>query len=120
MLAFYVAYPSIHIFHSCISHPFYRLKTSPILQSYYPRFCRASEAKRHLIIRSIATPPNHIFFEWKCCLESCPNVLEPQINRTLNPSPFPSCIPSTLVAPSRDRFYFLNSLTLFSKIQTHT
>ena len=47
-----VVYSSIHIFHSCISHPFYGLKTSPILQS-------------HVIIvfiRYIATPSNHIFF----------------------------------------------------------
>ena len=51
MLAFCVAYTSIHIFHSCLSHPFYRLETSPILQSHVvPVF-----------IRRIATPPNHIF-----------------------------------------------------------
>ena len=62
MLAFYVAYPSIPIFQSCI------------------------------------------FF----CLESSPNIVEPQINPNLNPSS--SCIPSTFVTPSYDRFYFQNSL----------
>ena len=46
-------------------------------------------------------------------LESSPDVLEPQINPALPPPP--SSIPSTLAAPSHDRFYFLNSLSLFSK-----
>ena len=32
-----------------------------------------------------------------------------------NPLPFPSCLPSNLAAPSHDRFYFPNSLSLFSK-----
>ena len=52
MLAFYVAYPSIHIFQSCISHPFYKIKNTQFLQSHViPVF-----------IRSIATHPDHIFF----------------------------------------------------------
>ena len=110
MLAFLVAYPSIHIFHSCISHPFYRLETSPILQSHViPVF-----------IRRIETPPYHIFFRMAMLF----GVVSQRFRATNQPyhkppSPFPSCIPSTLVAPSRDRFYFLNSLTLFSKIQAH-
>ena len=46
-------------------------------------------------------------------LEPSPNVLEPQINPTLN-NPFPH-VQSNLVAPSHDRFYSLNSLSLYSK-----
>ena len=34
----YVAYPSIHIFQSCIPHPFYILKISSILQSHIASF----------------------------------------------------------------------------------
>ena len=49
-------------------------------------------------------------------LESSPNVLEPQRGPILNPLPSPSCIPSSLAAPSHDSFYFLNySLSRFSK-----
>ena len=42
-----------------------------------------------------------------------PTFLEPQISLTLNPS-LPSCMPSTLAAPSHNGFYFLNSLSLYT------
>ena len=81
LVFFFVAYPSIHILHICISNPFYRLETSPILQSHViPVF-----------IRRIAPPPHLPYFFGMAMLFGVPssNVLEPQINRSINPLPFP-------------------------------
>ena len=106
MLVFYVVPFHLYFSELCIP-PFFKLKHPIFAESRYPLF-----------IRSIATHPNHIFFSEgipiNVVLESSPNVLELQINHTLDP--LPSCIPSTLLAPIHDRFYFLTSLFLFLQI----
>ena len=94
---FRVIYPALFI---DLKHPIFA-------DSRYPRF-----------MRSIATPPHHNFFKndiLKIVLGRLPTFLEPQINLTLNPPSPNSCVPSTIVAPSHDHIFFLNSLSLFSK-----
>ena len=73
MLAFYVAYPSIHTLQCCISH-------SNFEESRYPPF----------LLEALPLPLTTIFLQTRIpnvVLESSANVLEPQINPTLNPSP---------------------------------
>ena len=73
-----------------------------------------------LIIRGIATPPNHNYFSRMAC-QMFFGVFSQRF-RAANqsyPKPLtsPQFIPSNLyvVALSHERFYFLNSLSLFSK-----
>ena len=102
MLAFYVAYPSIHIFR--VGYPalfidfqetlhFFRVTLSPF-------YWKQSHSPKHIFQGAILN----------VVLESSPNVLEPQISLTLTPPPLlPQFHPAMTV------FYFLNSLSLFSK-----
>ena len=106
MLAFHVAYPSIHIFQSCISNPFYR----------HPIFCRVTLSPflleaQPLPLTTIIFPELHAKF----CLESSPNVLEP--HQPYPPPPTIAYRPPKL--HSVMKVYFLNSLSLFSKYSTY-
>ena len=78
---------------------------TPFLQSHVIPF----------FVRSIATPLTTIFLQngTQCCF----GVVSQRFESANQPTctPLPSCIPSTLVAPSHARFYFLNSLSFFSK-----
>ena len=91
--------------------------------SFYLTHSIFAESRYSLSIRSIAIPPKNNFLQNgipNVVLESFLNVLEPQINPNLTPPPLASPPvthrpPYNVVAPSHGRFYFLNSLSLFSK-----
>ena len=83
---------------------------------FYVKHSIFSESRCPLFIRSITTPPNHNFLKNSISsdvLESSPNFFGAANQPYPKPPPLPSCMPSTLAAPSHDRFYFLNSLYLY-------
>ena len=98
-------------FNQCFSElyipPYFDLNHPSFAKSRYPLF-----------IGSISTPPNHNFIFRMAYPMLCWSRLQTFWSRksTLPLTSSPSCIPSTLVAPSHACFFFLNSLLyLFSK-----
>ena len=103
---------------------FCRIPFNPYLSELYiPPFLVLQGHVIPVFIRSIATHPNHIVL---FRMAGIPNVVWSRLptfksrksilpETASAPSPSPSYIPSTLVAPSHDRFYLLNSLSLMER-----